>query len=860
MRLRIVILIWVLLLGISTGYRFWQGIDPPPSNDQSIRSFNVDPLIAVGGAVDLAYRDLHPNKTDQTPILLLHGNPIAGRAMLSLADELGGARRILIPDLPGLGFSGKNLVAYSAENQVTVLLEWLEQIGVDRVHAVGYSQGAVVALELATRTPERIESVTMIAGVGLQEYELLGRYEWNQPIYATYYGFLWALRWGTPHFGYFDAPLFAPSTARNFAHTDLRRNRAMLETLECPALIMHSLKDRLVPFAAAQAHARLLPQAVFKNMEGGHLGLFNHSADYAEALRKFLESVEGRSARTRTDTLTQGRADQSASSIQLSDRPQMFQSLIMGGLLFLLVFFSEDLACIAGGILAAGGVVSLSAAILGCFLGIFVSDLGIYAIGRIVGSRALRFSFFSKAADGNTFSRIRSRYERKGFQVVFMTRFIPGSRVIAYLTGGVMKLPFPRFTLWLALAAGLWTPILVVVAYWMGRPLIEWWERAGLVVLPLVAFGVALIYFGLHVLTQAMTYRGRRSLRGQWVRLTQWEFWPALPVYLPVFFYGCYLALRFRSARVWAACNPGMYPVSGLALESKSEILGALNARTGCVADWARIKASDIIEDRLSELKTFQARNQIDWPLVLKPDIGQRGEGVAVIHDQEAATAYLSHNSECVIAQRYISGAEFGVFYYRLPETEERHLFSITEKVLPILIGDGIRTVERLILDDSRAVALAKHYLKVNAARLSEVPNSGEAIQLVELGTHCRGAIFLDGNRYKSEALRLALDEVLSTYDGFYFGRFDLRVPSGEALKRGEGIQILELNGVSSESTDIYDPKNSIFKAWRVLCRQWQIAFQIGAANRAAGAKIPAWNEIFAVLRGHRARSPYEVE
>jgi len=40
--------------------------------------------------------------------------------------------------------------------------------------------------------------------------------------------------------------------------------------------------------------------------------------------------------------------------------------------------------------------------------------------------------------------------------------------------------------------------------------------------------------------------------------------------------------------------------------------------------------------------------------------------------------------------------------------------------------------------------------------------------------THCRGAIFLDGNRYLSEALEARLDEVLSSYEGFYFGRFDV--------------------------------------------------------------------------------------
>ena len=45
---------------------------------------------------------------------------------------------------------------------------------------------------------------------------------------------------------------------------------------------------------------------------------------------------------------------------------------------------------------------------------------------------------------------------------------------------------------------------------------------------------------------------------------------------------------------------------------------------------------------------------------------------------------------------------------------------------------------------------------------------------------------------------------------------------------------MLELNGVTAESTDIYDPANSVVAAWRKLMRQWRLAFEIGAANRAA--------------------------
>ncbi|MGJ8638944.1 MAG: alpha/beta fold hydrolase [Opitutaceae bacterium] len=859
MRFRYLIGLWVLLVLVSTGYRSYRGFELQMSADQEVSLVKVDPATATGGTVELAYRELHSQATASSPILLLHGNPMAGSALLPLANELGSERSILIPDLPGLGVSGRNVHAYSSEHQVSVLLNWLDLRGIQAVHLVGYSQGSAVALEFADRAPERTQSVSLIAGVGLQEHELLGRYEWNQPIYTAYYAGLWSLRWLTPHFGLFDTAFLAPSTAQNFAHTDLRRNAAFIERLAKPALILHSVDDRLVPFRAAKAHAELLPQARFYELPGGHMGIFSDTRAYADALLPFLSDVDAGAAKDRSRALANGRAEQPAAKVALPERPPMAQSWMFALFLVIFVFFSEDLACIIGGILAASGVMSLPAAVVGCFLGIFVSDIGLYLIGRFLGDRAMRIGFIAKACEGNSFARLKSGFERKGLQVVFLTRFIPGSRVPAYTSAGVLKLPFLRFCIWLALAAALWTPILVSLAYIFGKPLIKWWEQSGAIVLPLVALGLVAFYMGLHLLTASLTYRGRRGIRGRWVRLTQWEFWPAWPVYAPVVVYCVYLAVRHRSLTVWAACNPGMHPASGLALESKSEILACLNGETGCVADWERIKPSTTLEERLGALGEFRAQYQLEYPIVLKPDIGQRGEGVAVIHSQSQAESYLEQNAECVIAQRFIPGAEFGVFMVRDSKGAFK-LFSITEKVLPELVGDGEQTLERLILEDPRAVALAKHYMKVNRERLYDIPAVDEKIQLVELGTHCRGAVFLDGNRYKSDALLAKLTEVLSSYEGFSFGRFDLRIPSGEDLMAGKNIQILELNGVSSESTDIYDPKNSIFHAWKVLCLQWRIAFEIGAVNRAKGVAVPTLKDILTVLRGHRERSPYEVE
>ena len=139
-----------------------------------------------------------------------------------------------------------------------------------------------------------------------------------------------------------------------------------------------------------------------------------------------------------------------------------------------------------------------------------------------------------------------------------------------------------------------------------------------------------------------------------------------------------------------------------------------------------------------------------------------------------------------------------------------------------------------------------------NSERIQEVPAPGEKVQLVEIGTHCRGAIFLDGGDTITPALEDVIDQIAKSFDGFFFGRFDIRVPSRQDFMAGRNLQIIELNGVTSEATHIYDPKLSLFDAYRVLFQQWRIAFEIGDRNRARGIPPASVGELLSAAREYR--------
>ena len=95
--------------------------------------------------------------------------------------------------------------------------------------------------------------------------------------------------------------------------------------------------------------------------------------------------------------------------------------------------------------------------------------------------------------------------------------------------------------------------------------------------------------------------------------------------------------------------------------------------------------------------------------------------------------------------------------------------------------------------------------------------------------------MFKDGEHLRTPALERVIDTIAQSFPGFFFGRFDVRYADPETLRRGEGFRIVELNGVTSESTNIYDPDWSLLRAYRTLFRQWAIAYRIGAAVRRAG-------------------------
>lgn len=320
------------------------------------------------------------------------------------------------------------------------------------------------------------------------------------------------------------------------------------------------------------------------------------------------------------------------------------------------------------------------------------------------------------------------------------------------------------------------------------------------------------------------------------IKLKSWEYWPFGILQFPIFLYFGWLALRSRSITFFTASNPGI-PMGGMFGESKYEVLKKVPGAH--VPKTILIQAPTTVNEVLNELE----KSGLQLPVVFKPDIGERGYMVKRIFNTSDIEHYLQQMKFDFLAQELVNlPFEFGVFYLRHPHEEKGRVNSIVIKEMLTVTGNGVSTLQELILNKDRAKLQWKKLQTSFQDRLHNVIAAGEVVELVSIGNHCLGTTFLNGNHLISERLHESFDRISKQVGGFYFGRFDLRCESAEALQNGN-VKILELNGCGAEPAHIYHPGFPITEALQVLVQHWRNIYLIARANVRNGARYTSFRE-----------------
>ena len=267
---------------------------------------------------------------------------------------------------------------------------------------------------------------------------------------------------------------------------------------------------------------------------------------------------------------------------------------------------------------------------------------------------------------------------------------------------------------------------------------------------------------------------------------------------------------------------------------------------------------TELVKERspFNNVVSLIEKSKITFPLIAKPDIGLRGSAVKKIHTIEELKAYHTKANFDYLLQDVIPFEnEVGIFYIRFPHEKNGRITGIVAKEFLIVVGNGKSTIEELVKTNPRYELQLKTLQKEYGDVLKEVLPLNEKRNLVPYGNHIRGAKFIDYSHLISEKLSSVIDDMCLQIPEFYFGRMDLMYNTWEELEQGKNFSVVELNGSASEPTHIYDPKHSLFFAWKELAKHITYMYKISVANQKRGYPYLTHKEGMQQYRLHQQQS-----
>lgn len=765
---------------------------------------------AAGGDTPLYYEAWTQidYSAQKTPVLILHGSPGRGANFQDLGPELrSDHRRVYAPDLPGYGRSPMT-PDMSHRANAHMLFEFLDQVSVDRVHVVGWSSSGGIVLEMANIDPDRVASVTMLASIGAQETEGSGSYHFEHLKYAVGVGIFGVLPELIPHFGLLGDFKGRAGWLWAFWDSDQRRQSEIMGQLRVPVLILHGRNDPLVAARGAEKHHAMIPTSKLVMIDASHFMPFMQVEQTRDILVPFFNRHDAPGVEPETDYVdlapvpTRAGADAFVRVVGLWIRSLPWWSVLIAATILIRVRPYVGIAIVT------------------VFVALMDIDFGIALLAMFVG----RAWWLVRGAD---------RLDRpwtilgwvRGFLYV-LPAFVIGS------IGAMITLGLAEVGDWIGLFVGFW---------------ITW--------------------AALRLVRLMVTREGWQRIRGRFQRLMNHEYYPSGVLYLTTLIAAFARIASGKGLRPLTAVNPGYSRDGGLKEERKSQ----LDARFP--DDPSVLRCVLIGPDRDARRRGTYAGECIStnpalggYPIIAKPDQGARGEGVRIIRDHNELTQYCADRREPFVLQRFHPGPiEVGILWIRHadtiaePKSPAGFIYAINKKDFPEIVGDGKRSLRRLILRHPRHRAQARMYIERLREQQHLIPGDGERVSLGSFGNHAQGAMFTDGAELITPELSARIESIADGFRddqgrGFDIGRFDVRCSSYEALMRGEELGIVELNGLTSEPTNIYDPSRSLGWAWATLLGYWRHVETLADARIADGSgeaisKKEAWDLLSDFLR-----------
>ncbi len=164
-----------------------QGLDARLTNFAypfPVREFTVK---AQGQQLPMAFMDVPAEKPNGRTVVLLHGKNFSGNYWEDTVNALTAAGyRVVVPDQIGFGKSAKPAhFQYTFQQLARATQDLLDSIGVDRYAVVGHSMGGMLATRMALMFPDRVESLTLVNPIGLEDWKRYAPYRSVDEAYAS---------------------------------------------------------------------------------------------------------------------------------------------------------------------------------------------------------------------------------------------------------------------------------------------------------------------------------------------------------------------------------------------------------------------------------------------------------------------------------------------------------------------------------------------------------------------------------------------------------------------------------------------------------------------------------------------------
>ncbi|MBE1282577.1 MAG: alpha/beta fold hydrolase [Rhodobacteraceae bacterium] len=219
------------------------------------------------------------------PILMIHGGLAHGDIWGAQVADLMADYTVIVADTRGHGRSTNDGSAYGYELLADDYLDLMDHLGIEKVHLVGWSDGANIGYSISQTNPDRLAS--HFAHAGNVTLDGIDPTVETNPVFGAYVGMMaedYGAMSSTPDG--FEAFLGGVATMWG---TEKPGGVEALKAISVPTLVVQSEHDEAILMAHSELIAGSIPGADLLVLENtSHFSSFQAPDEYTAAIRAFL--------------------------------------------------------------------------------------------------------------------------------------------------------------------------------------------------------------------------------------------------------------------------------------------------------------------------------------------------------------------------------------------------------------------------------------------------------------------------------------------------------------------------------------------------------------------------------------------